>query len=137
MQIFNLKYIKDLVKRESATSQDLLFLKQSFPKYSLPDEFFEILKWSNGFDALIGKTPLNFYSIETIITINKYIENESQTPNCFVFGTDTGITYFSYFLDNYTIVESPSTAALYSDKSEFIEEMSLMGGDFKEFLENL
>lgn len=71
MQIFNLKYIKDLVKRESATSQDLLFLKQSFSKYSLPDEFFEILKWSNGFDALIGKTPLNFYSIETIITINK------------------------------------------------------------------
>ncbi|RDB06207.1 SMI1/KNR4 family protein [Runella aurantiaca] len=124
------RLIKNLEKQNGATLEQIQQLKSHFNFFSFPEEYIEILTQMNGAEGSIEGTYLTLYDINYIIETYDFFKKEKVGNGLIIFGTDTGVSYFSFLISTGQYVATPST-------SLFIEDIEIMGNTFLEFLETL
>ena len=130
MNIHTESLIKNLKRQKGATFEDIKKLKNHFDFFLFPEEYIEVLTQMNGAEGSIGDVYLTLYNINYIIETYDYFKNVEIGNGLIIFGTDTGVSYFSFLVSTGQYVATPSTSLL-------IEEVEIMGNNFLEFLETL
>ena len=83
--------------RKPADKEDVLKLKQKF-KISLPEDYEEILMFSNGGSLQGYKTAFILFSIMEVLALYKEYDLYENIPESLIFGGDGGGTLYCYDL---------------------------------------
>lgn len=99
--IEKLKQTKGWYKAPSASSNEIEQLKEEVYRYighTLPEEYLDFLKWSNGGEGLIGKMYVAFWKSQEVVRVNREDHQiHKWWPNVLGIATDAGD--YAYVLD--------------------------------------
>ena len=84
-----LNLIGGLYKSPEATIQQIKAVAQSI-SYKLPDDYIELLLWSNGVEGFIGEEYWVLWSIEEINELNLAYQIGDYLPGLLAIGSDGG-----------------------------------------------
>ena len=116
---------------EPAVSEKALTEFLSKNASTIPSDYLDFIRYSNGGEGPIGNNYLSLWQVEDIVKMNEEYETDLYAPGYLIFGSDGGGSAFAFDKKDGAIVSFQFIGMLVDDKP------ILMGKTFAEFLEAL
>jgi hypothetical protein len=119
-------------KNPEATIEQIRVAEQSI-RYKLPEDYVQLLLWSNGGEGFIGNTYWALWSVEEINQLNIDYQIASYLPGLIAIGSDGGGECIA--LDYRTRTEQPAFVNVpFCDLSS--ESITPIGSNLREAIKN-